>query len=79
MRRVWKRRPFTTHHSIPPPLAVTLAWLFFNCFSLWLSSDIQARKELLDQARIFKAIWLQVCFFFAIHEIRSSYEINISW
>jgi hypothetical protein len=68
MSRGWKRRAFTARHSIPLPLAVTLAWLLFNCFSLWLSSDIQARKELLDQARIFKAIWLQVCFF-AIHEL----------
>jgi hypothetical protein len=59
----WKRRAFTARHSIPLPLVVTLAWLLFNCVSLWLSSDFQAREELLDQARVFKAFWLQVCLF----------------
>jgi hypothetical protein len=59
----WKRRAFTARHSIPLPLVVTLAWLLFNCVLLWLSSDFQAREELLDQARVFKASWLQVCLF----------------
>jgi hypothetical protein len=60
---------FTTHHSIPLPLSVTLAWLLFNCCSLWLSFDFQAREELIGQAHVFKAIWLQVVFFFSIYEI----------
>jgi hypothetical protein len=61
----WRRCAFTARHSIPLPLAVTLA--IVQLCSLWLSSDFQAEEELLDQARVFKVLWLQVCLF-SIHE-----------
>jgi hypothetical protein len=48
----WRRRAFTARHSIPLPLAITLA--IVQLCSLWLSSDFQAEEELLSQARIFK-------------------------
>ena len=76
MRSRWKWHAFNARHSILPPLDVTLAWLLFNCFFLWLSFDIQARKELLDQAQIFKDIWLQVCFFHYPWTL-SVYEIDV--
>jgi hypothetical protein len=63
----WRRRAFTARHSIPLPLAITLAWLLFNCVSLWLSSDFQAKEELLNQARVFKDFGYRYVFF-AIHE-----------
>jgi hypothetical protein len=52
---------YTSLHTSPQ--VITLAWLLFNLFSRWLSSDIQARKELIDQARIFKGILVTRIFF----------------
>jgi hypothetical protein len=57
----------TSLHTSPTGRHPSLA--IVQLFLLWLSFDIQAGKESLNQARIFKAIWLQVCFFFAIHEL----------
>jgi hypothetical protein len=63
----WRQRAFIACHSIPLSLAVTLAWLLFNCVSLWLSSDFQEREEPFDQARVFKAFGYRYVFF-SIHE-----------
>jgi hypothetical protein len=67
MNAAWRQCEFIARHSIPLSLAITLAWLLFNCVLLWLSSDFQAREEPFEQAHVFKDFGYRYVFF-SIHE-----------
>jgi hypothetical protein len=58
----WRQCEFTSHHSIPLPLVITLA--IAQLCSLWLSSNFQAEEELLGQACVFKVSVVTSMFFF---------------